>query len=208
MSSGMIDCDFWLKEVLPLFLERYSQISQKRYEARNTKIDSFKKWDKGQAKLKYQKIDHFYEDELQINGLKLSELRTYFQKYNYLYDKYRRNNIAREELFSDHNKLLKWYNDQEESCNYCGISQANLIKIVESRNGNLTLNQKIKRSKGSLEIEKVNPKKGYTLENSVLCCPLCNDAKSNLISEEDWRKHFAPTMKRYFNSILSDIKDL
>ena len=231
MSSGKIDCNFWLKKLLPLFLERYSQVSQKRYEARNakidvnlvnkyfdfcykkriheySKIDSIKNWDEGQAKLKYQKIDDFYKDELEIDGVKLNELRIYFQKYNYLYNKYRRNNIAREELFSDHNKLLKWYNDQEESCNYCGISQANLIKIVESRNGNLTLNQKIKRSKGSLEIEKVNPKKGYTLENSVLCCPLCNNAKSNLISEENWRKHFAPAMKRYYNSILSDIKDL
>ena len=231
MSSGQIDCNFWLKKLLPLFLERYSQISQNIDKARNTKIDvnlvnkyfdfsykkriheyskidSIKNWDEGQAKLKYQKIDDFYKEELQIDSVKLNELRIYFQKYNVLYNKYRKNNIAREGLFSDYNKLLEWYNDQQESCNYCGISQSNLTKIVESRKGNLTLNQKIKRSKGSLEIEKLNPLKGYTFDNSVLSCPLCNNAKSNLISEEDWRKYFAPAMKRYFNSILSDIKDL
>ena len=231
MSSGQIDCNFWLKKLLPLFLERYSQISQNIDKARNTKIDvnlvnkyfdfsykkriheyskidSIKNWDEGQAKLKYQKIDDFYKEELQIDSVKLNELRIYFQKYNVLYNKYRKNNIAREGLFSDYNKLLEWYNDQQESCNYCGISQSNLTKIVESRKGNLTLNQKTKRSKGSLEIEKLNPLKGYTFDNSVLSCPLCNNAKSNLISEEDWRKYFAPAMKRYFNSILSDIKDL
>ncbi len=168
------------------------------------KIDSFKKWEKGQAKEKYRTIDDFYLDELQIDLENLKELRNLFKQYDELYRRYRQNNIERNELFSDYKKLLKWYNDQNECCNYCQISQADLFKIVSARNGNLTLNQKTKRSKGTLEIEKLNPNVGYTPENSVLACPFCNNAKSNLISENDWRTFFTPAMKEYFKNILAD----
>jgi hypothetical protein len=59
-----------------------------------------------------------------------------------------------------------------------------------------------KDSKRTLEIEMLNPKLGYTFDNSDLCCPFCNNAKSNLISEKDWIEFFVPAMKEYFKSIL------
>jgi len=119
---------------------------------------------------------------------------------NKLYSRYF--NEQRKELFENPESFLAWYDKQNSSCNHCGITQDALYKIVEIRNGNLTLNQKTKRSKGTLEIEKLNPSIGYTYENSILACPFCNNAKSNLISEEDWRSFFAPAMKDYLNSIL------
>jgi len=33
-------------------------------------------------------------------------------------------------------------------------------------------------------------------------CPLCNNAKSNLIDEESWRKLFVPAMKEYYRRLL------
>lgn len=184
--------------------DKYFELCYTRRIHEFAKIDSYKDWKNGQARGKYQTIDDFYIDELQIDEEKFFELRNFFKQYNDLYRRYRQNNIERNELFSNYKKLLNWYNDQNESCSYCKITQADLFKIVSSRNGNLTLNQKTKRSKGTLEIEKLNPNKGYSFENSVLSCPLCNNAKSNLISENDWRKFFAPAMEEYFKSILSD----
>lgn len=154
----------------------------------------------GQARIKYKSLNEFYQEELNINGLELNQLRNEFKKYNDLYSKYF--NEQRKVLFENPEKLIEWYDKHRESCNYCGITQSELQRIVESRNSNLTLNQKTKRSKGTLEIEKLNPSQGYTFDNSVLCCPFCNNAKSNLISEDDWRKFFVPAMKNYINSIL------
>ncbi|MGD9992671.1 MAG: hypothetical protein AB7S69_05175 [Salinivirgaceae bacterium] len=164
------------------------------------KIDQYKKWTSGLARKKYFSLDAFYEDELGINSDRLNQIKVEFKEYQVLYSRYF--NEQRRELFENPEKLIKWYNKHNESCAYCGITQKELHKIVKNRNGNLTLNQKTKRSKGTLEIEKLNPSVGYTYDNSVLCCPFCNNAKSNLISEEDWRINFVPAMKNYFNSIL------
>ena len=147
-------------------------------------------------------MDDFYILELEINKDKLNQLRSDFKKFNDLYSRYF--NEQRKELFEKPKELLEWYDKQKESCNYCGITQSELHRIVKSRNGNLTLNQRTKRSKGTLEIEKLNPELGYKFQNSVLCCPFCNNAKSNLISENDWRAFFVPAMKKYINSILNN----
>jgi len=165
-----------------------------------SKIDLYKNWTKGEARKRYKSLDSFYQNELNIDKDKLIELRNKYKRFNDLYSKYYNKN--RKELFDNPDKLLKWYDKQKNCCNYCKISQSELHRIVEIRNGNLTLNNKSKRSKGTLEIEKLNPGKGYTYDNSVLCCPLCNNAKSNLISADNWRTYFAPAMKKYYNAIL------
>lgn len=182
--------------------DRYYELCYTRRIHEFARIDQYKKWTLGQARLKYDSLDDFYKTELEINDDKLNQLRVEYKKFNDLYSKYF--NEQRKGLFENPEKFLEWYDKQRECCNYCGITQSELHRIVESRNGNLTLNQKTKRSKGTLEIEKLNPIQGYTFENSVLSCPFCNNAKSNLISEKDWRKFYVPAMKNYFNSILQD----
>jgi len=182
--------------------DRYFELSYKRRIYEFAKIDQYKKWTQGQARKKYKSIDEFYKDELGVDEKELIKLRNEFKFFHDLYKKYY--NKQRKRLFDDYTKFLEWYKEQNETCNYCGITQSKLHKIVKLRNGNLTLNQKTKRSKGTLEIEKLNPSEEYTYDNSVLSCPFCNNAKSNLISEDDWREFFVPAMKKYFNSILKD----
>ena len=166
-----------------------------------SKIDQLKKWESGKAKSTFKTIDEFYQQELNISKERLTELRDEFSEFNKLYTRYF--NEQRQELFINSSELLKWYNDQKGSCNYCAITQEELLKIVKNRDGNLTLNNKTKRSKGTLEIEKLNSSEGYTFKNSVLACPFCNNAKSNLISEKDWREFFKPAMQQYHKKLLS-----
>jgi len=166
------------------------------------KIDKYKKWEIGKARDEYKTLDAFYIRELRIDDDQLIELKHKFRRFNDLYSKYF--NEQRQGLFENPEAFLIWYDKQNDKCNYCEITQSDLKRIVAIRNGNLTLNQKTKRSKGTLEIEKLDPNIEYTYENSVLACPFCNNAKSNLISEEDWRKHFVPAVKNYLNSILSN----
>lgn len=110
------------------------------------KIDQYKKWSIGQARKKYKSLDEFYRDELNINVDELNQLRIEFKNFNDLYSKYF--NEQRKGLFLNPQKLLKWYERHNKSCNYCGITQPELHTIVKLRNGNLTLNHRTKRSKG------------------------------------------------------------
>lgn len=182
--------------------DRYFELCYTRRIHEFAKIDQYKKWTLGMARTKYKSLDEFYQKELEISQEKLNQLRTDFKRFNDLYSKYF--SKQRKGLFENPKKFLEWYDIQGESCNYCGITQSELHRIVKSRNGTLTLNQKTKRSKGTLEIEKLNPSLGYTYNNSVLSCPFCNNAKSNLISEDDWRDFFVPAMKNYFNTLLKN----
>ncbi len=180
--------------------DRYFELNYSRRITEYKKIDQYKNWTPGQARKTYDSINDFYLTELEINVDELKQLKIDFKMINDFYSKYF--SPQRQDLFENYEYFLKWYNKKNESCHYCGITQTELHRIVESRNGYLTLNKKQHRSKGTLEIERLNPSLGYTYVNSVLSCPFCNNAKSNLISEDDWRKFFVPAMKNYFKSIL------
>lgn len=101
------------------------------------------------------------------------------------------------------------YND-EIKCEYCGVSQKELKEIVKNRGGKLTLGYGEKRESGSMEIERCNSDESYTqnAKNNTLifACPLCNNAKSNLISSDDWQEFFAGAMKEYYEKILGEKK--
>ncbi|MGM0579765.1 MAG: hypothetical protein ACQETL_03740 [Bacteroidota bacterium] len=183
------------------FKERYFDLCYNHRIHEYSKIDVYSNLKPGEAKLKYNSIDEFYMEELNISKEKLIKVKSHFKVFNRLHAKYF--NKSRGELFSNSEEFMKWYKEQGEKCNYCEVSQKDLFRIVDKRNGNLTLNQKTKRSKGTLEIEKLDPSEGYTYENSVLACPFCNNAKSNLISETDWKEFFVPAMKKYLNQILN-----
>jgi hypothetical protein len=116
-----------------------------------SKIDQYKKWSSGEAKSKYKSLDEFYMEEINISKEELLALRADFEEFNSLYSRYY--NEQRQELFSNPTHFLQWYNEQNASCNYCGITQSNLLEIVEKREGNLTLNQKIERNTRNRKIK-------------------------------------------------------
>ena len=115
-------------------------------------------------------------------------------------------NNERKEIFQSF-EIFKWFNEHKNKCGYCEITQSDLHKIKESRNGNFTLNKKKKRKNATLEIEQKDCtlEEYGSLENLIFACPLCNNAKSNLISEEDWRKYFVKQIKAYYKDILKQI---
>ena len=140
-----------------------------------------------------------------INTDTLKEIEEYFKDYHTLHTQYY--NELRTDLFLDPVELVNWFESQGKKCGYCGISTEELEKItvIRAKDGknNLTLNGKTKRSKGTLEIERTDSKeKIYKFSNLILACPLCNNAKSNLIDEKGWREIFATPMREYYKRIL------
>lgn len=166
------------------------------------KIDDYKNWNVGTARNKFQSINDFYLSELKIDNNKFIEIQKYFSDYKVKYDKYY--NEKRKNLFIDPDKCIDWFRAQNSKCGYCEISQDDLHKIVRKRNGNFTLNGKTKRSKGTLEIERKDSSLDYSYSNCILSCPLCNNAKSNLIDELSWREYFVKSVKEYYKSLLEN----
>ena len=151
---------------------------------------------------------NYIKDELDKQNLDyescIEAFNEKYPKYKEYYDLYY--NESRASFFANPDALLKWFKKQDNRCGYCGVKQEDLKKLAESRGTlnkpNITLNGKTKRSKGTLEIEKKDPSQGYTYENCILACPLCNNAKSNLIDENGWCTYFVPSMQNYYESLL------
>jgi len=66
-------------------------------------------------------------------------------------------------------EFRKFWNEPHK-CTYCGISE----KIFKEIKG-----------KYSLQVDKKNPKLGYTIDNIVWACRICNTMKSNILTYEE-----------------------
>ena len=147
------------------------------------------------------------EAELDIKRSKTQELYTVckseiekIQKIRNKFTGQRRSDFK--EVFEN---FYEWYIKEVDGgakCSYCGISQEELYEIFKGKKA-LPLNDAIKRSSGTLEIErKDSASNSYGVDNIILACPLCNNAKSNLIDELSWRKLFVKPMRDYYKKLL------
>ena len=194
------------------YIERitdYSRLSQYENKMNNTVLSE----SEFRVKYKQDGIDGYYLEKINsftnasFDLKTLLEVKSYFAKYAELESKY--NNEKRKNLFKNPETIVKWFENQNNMCGYCAVTQDELNEIVVKRNGNLTLKQKTKRKNGILEIEQKTPvnesenKKAYSdFENLILACPLCNNAKSNLIDESSWRDIFVDSMREYYEKLL------
>jgi len=75
----------------------------------------------------------------------------------------------------------KLYKRDGRRCHYCRIKEGDFIPIWGSFYGGKTRGRK-------LEIDRKDNNKGYTEENCVLACAICNNAKSDKFTDEEFRK--------------------
>jgi len=137
----------------------------------------------GSFKNKFE-ISHEDYDELVENH---SDIQNIKQKFT----------LEREEGFETIHNFYVWYKSQKKECGYCGTSAGTLKILFE--------NDKLisKKFTETLHIERKNPNELYNTENCMLACSLCNNSKSDLISEKNYRKYFAGCMGKF----LKDLSD-
>jgi len=117
----------------------------------------------------------------------------------YYYDKY--NTEKRREGFNTFKEFIKWWNEQGNVCHYCEIDAATSGFAFRSR---IFRPKKDAWKNGVLQIEKKNPNGIYKPDNCVLACPLCNNAKSDMITSEEFIDHFAEPTNEYWQYITKD----
>lgn len=72
------------------------------------------------------------------------------------------------------------YKRDGSKCHYCGIDEGEFIGIW----GGFYRNKRGKK----LEIERKDNEKEYSLENCVLACAVCNNAKSDKFTYKEFKK--------------------
>jgi len=79
-----------------------------------------------------------------------------------------------------------WYIAQKQKCYYCGITEEEIRKLIDNKK--IVTKRLLTRGK-RLELERKEPNKPYDdLENLVLCCYWCNNAKTDEFTEGEFRK--------------------
>jgi 5-methylcytosine-specific restriction endonuclease McrA len=133
------------------------------------------------------------------------ELRAEIKRANQLF-----NNRKGTDEFIGFEKLGKrnfyeWFKNQPKNCAYCGIEESKLQELFNADTPTL----KTKRGRGKvLELERRDTDSNeYSPKNCVLACYICNNHKSDLISETDHLKYFAPAIKEYLDTKHSKIND-
>ena len=86
--------------------------------------------------------------------------------------------ISKKEKDKLRNRL---YERDEKKCYYCGIKEEDFIRIWGKFYGGKTRGQK-------LEVDRSDNEKGYTLKNCVLSCSICNNAKSDKFTGEEFKE--------------------
>jgi len=122
-------------------------------------------------------------EEEEIGGVLRDEIY-YFIKENKENDSFKYNNkeyiIHFQEVLSinDFEQLIS-----KEECSYCGIS----LKQIENLGYEGKLYNKRAYTRGySLEIDRMNPNKEYTLDNICMSCYWCNNAKTDEFTVEEF----------------------
>ncbi|EAJ1255024.1 hypothetical protein A0Y59_07585 [Campylobacter lari] len=109
-----------------------------------------------------------------------------------------------DEKFEEMKKFALWYekeriDPEERKCYYCGITEEKLEILFKNK----IIQSKKPSFNGTLQIERLNPNKGYVEDNCVWACCICNNAKSDMINAKNFQEYFAKRIECFYNSLLS-----
>lgn len=104
----------------------------------------------------------------------------------------------RKKGFGSFEAFYKWYAVQGNKCYYCHSTQKELDRLFDDE---LVSSKKFG---ATLHIERKHPDKGYAPQNCVLACSLCNNAKSDMISAENFEGYFGEPIRKFISDLLND----
>lgn len=99
--------------------------------------------------------------------------------------------------FGTFQNFYKWYKKEPQECCYCHIKQDELDELWDKE---LISSKKFSKA---LHIERLDANKPYCKDNCRLACAVCNNAKSDMISEQDFRECFVEGIKKFYNFLKS-----
>ena len=107
-------------------------------------------------------------------------------------DVHARFTVERKNGFGDFKRFFQWYKSKPRKCFYCETKEEVTRELFEKG----LLRSKKPAWTGKLEVERKDGAE-YSERNCVLCCPLCNNAKSDLISSSDFKSYISNGIREY-----------
>ena len=89
-------------------------------------------------------------------------------------------------------------------CYYCGVHEDTSRKAFAEDKGVIS-SKKDSFKSGELQIERKDPNGNYCADNCEFACVICNNAKSDMISAEDFTTYFVPGIKEYWAHIKEKV---
>ena len=102
----------------------------------------------------------------------------------------------------DFESFFAWWCDKTpedgiRKCCYCEVHEDTPRKAFDLK----IISSKKRSFSGELQIERKNPNGNYCAGNCEFACVICNNAKSDMISEGDFKDFFVPGIKEYWEHI-------
>ena len=91
--------------------------------------------------------------------------------------------------------FLAWWCERKRQCYYCGIDEDTLRAAFDKNEG--VISSKKRSFSGELQIERKDPDGDYCADNCEFACVICNNAKSDMISAEDFTTYFVSGIEKY-----------
>lgn len=89
--------------------------------------------------------------------------------------------------------------DGKRKCYYCEVDEGTVRAAFDKNEG--VISSKKRSFSGELQIERKDPDGDYCDNNCEFACVICNNAKSDMISKEDFKTYFVPGIKEYWKHI-------
>jgi hypothetical protein len=111
--------------------------------------------------------------------------------------------------FETEQDFFNWYFEQEKKCTYCKISEEEVRFIVINgilQSKRFPENGLLKQGKARgyyLEVDRKNPKNGYSSDNCVLACYFCNNDKSDVFDYDSYQQFFQKR-KEYLQELIKN----
>lgn len=119
-------------------------------------------------------------------------------RYKKLYDLYN-SDSNKKKGFGSFKRFYDWWLKQyflnNGKCEYCKVDEHKIEELARSRKLRLRENRGL-----VLEVDRRDPNRGYGEDNCALVCYFCNNDKSNIFNEEEYKKFFQ-NRKRYIDDL-------
>lgn len=103
-------------------------------------------------------------------------------------------------------QFYDWYREQNKECCYCKTSAQDLKKLFKIKDSEDEQNKPLYSKKPSfsaeLQIEKIEPNRPYNKANCSLACAFCNNAKSDMVNQENFEAYFKNTITKFMKDLL------
>lgn len=155
------------------------------------------------------RVQDYYTDHRSVETAK-NCIQAIYERFNTKRNSQKEKEHPVDVFGDDFESFFAWWcektpEDGMRKCFYCEVDEKTSRKAFAKDEGVIS-SKKDSFKSGELQIERKDPNRDYCADNCEFACVICNNAKSDMISEKEFRKFFVPGIKEYWAHIDEKIK--